>query len=160
MKERLEALLSKLEKPVLTRHAELITGQKLTMSEPFSAGQYWVCFELVADDGTLIIARVRLPRHPDMPSTITEEDELYSIECEVATMQFVRHRLPSVPLPRVYAYASPGSKAAVEVGAAYMFLEGFYGNTLQDVQLDICNLPVSRPFPATGILSRPVSDPF
>ncbi|KAJ4306164.1 hypothetical protein N0V88_000960 [Collariella sp. IMI 366227] len=144
MKERLETLLSKLKKPILIRHAELITGQKVTMSEPFSAGQYWMCFELVADNGTLIIARVRLPRHPDMPSTVTEEDELYSIECEVATMQFVRHRLLNVPLPRVYAYASPGSKAAVEVGAAYMFLEGFYGNTLQDVGLDICSLPMAQ----------------
>lgn len=67
MKERLEMLLANLDKPALIRHAELIKGQKLTMSDPFSAGQYWVCFEMVADDGSLVIARVRLPRHPDTP---------------------------------------------------------------------------------------------
>jgi hypothetical protein len=77
MKERLQTLLARLDKSVLLRHAESIMGQKLIMSEPFSAGQYWICFELVAEDGSLVIARVRLPRHPDVLSAVTEEDELY-----------------------------------------------------------------------------------
>jgi hypothetical protein len=143
MKERLQTLLDKLDKSVLVRHAELIKGQKFSISDPFSAGQYWICFELVAEDGSLVIARVRLPRHPDLPSTVSEEDELYSIVCEVATMRFVRRSLSRVTIPRVYAYEGPGSQLAAEAGALYMLLEGFYGNTLQDVAFDICRLPVS-----------------
>jgi len=143
MTERLESLLANLDKSALIRHAELIMGQKLTMSKPFLAGQYWVCFEMVADDGSLVIARVRLPRHPGTPATISKEDELYSITCEVATMNFVRQKVPSVRVPNVYAYEVPGSPVAAEVGAVYMLLEGFHGNTLQDIQFDMCQLPVS-----------------
>ncbi|KAK4038016.1 hypothetical protein C8A01DRAFT_48310 [Parachaetomium inaequale] len=143
MQERLQTLLFKLDKSVLLRHAESVTGQRLTMSEPFSAGQYWICFELVAEDGSLVIARVRLPRHPDLPSTVTEKDELYSISCEVSTMQFVSRNPPTVTIPRVYAYEGPGSQLAADAGAIYMLLEGFYGNTLQDVAFDICSLPVA-----------------
>ena len=65
MKERLQAALDKINKPALLRHAERIKGQKVVMSEPFSAGQYWICFEMIAEDGSLVIARVRLPRHPE-----------------------------------------------------------------------------------------------
>jgi hypothetical protein len=143
MKERLQTLLDKLDKTVILRHAELIKGQRLSISDPFSEGQYWVCLELVAEDGSLVIARVRLPRHPDLPSTVSEEDELYSIACEVATMRFVRLNLPRVTVPRVYAHEGPGSQFAADAGAVYMLLEGFYGNTLQDVAFDICRLPVS-----------------
>ena len=67
MKERLEMLLSRLDKSARIRHAERIKGQNLTMSDPLPAGQYWVCFEMIAEDGRLVIARVRLPRHPGTP---------------------------------------------------------------------------------------------
>ncbi|KAI0403040.1 hypothetical protein F4802DRAFT_329819 [Xylaria palmicola] len=141
MKERLRAALEQIDKHALVRHAECIRGQKLTMSRPFSAGQYWICFEMVADDGGgLVIARVRLPRHPDVPATVTEADEAYAIACEVATMEFVRRKLSAVPLPRVYAYEGVGSQLAARAGAPYMLLEGFYGNTLQDVEFDMCDL--------------------
>ncbi|KAF2174648.1 hypothetical protein K469DRAFT_541256, partial [Zopfia rhizophila CBS 207.26] len=42
MKNRLERAIADLDKSALTRHAELITAKKLTMSKPFSAGQYWI----------------------------------------------------------------------------------------------------------------------
>ncbi|KAK4118166.1 hypothetical protein N657DRAFT_651579 [Parathielavia appendiculata] len=143
MKERLQAALDNIDKPALLRHAERIKGQKVIMSEPFSAGQYWICFEMIAEDDSLVIARVRLPRHPEVPATVREEDEAYGIACEVATMEFVRQGLSAIPIPRLYAYEGPGSQLAADVGAAYMLLEGFYGNTLQDVEFDICNLPVA-----------------
>ncbi|CAM1503419.1 Fc.00g081950.m01.CDS01 [Cosmosporella sp. VM-42] len=143
MRERLEGLLAKLDRGVLLHHAELIKGQKFSMSEPFSAGQYWICFEMVAEDSSLIIARVRLPRHPSALST-NEKDEQYSIACEVSTMRFVRQRLPTVAVPRVYAYEGPGSQLAINAGAAYMLIEGFYGNTLQDIAPDICSLSFSK----------------
>jgi len=146
MKERLEVALEQIDKPALVRHAERIKGQKVTMSQPFSAGQYWICFEMVAEDGSLVIARVRLPRHPDVPVTVSEEDEAYAIACEVATMEFVRQRLHVVSLPRVYAYEGVGSQLAVDAGAVYMLLEGFHGNTLQTVEFDICNLQVSASY--------------
>ncbi|KAK3384498.1 hypothetical protein B0T24DRAFT_515081 [Lasiosphaeria ovina] len=140
MKERLQRLLAKIDKSVLTRHAQSIKGQKVTMSQPFSAGQYWICFEMIAEDGSLVIARVRLPRHPDTPPTISEEDEQYSIACEVATMAFVRQNVPAITLPQIYTYEGPGSQLAADAGAIYMLLEGFYGNTLQDIEPDLCNL--------------------
>lgn len=86
MKQRLQLALTTIDKPALTSHAELIKGQKMRMSQPFSAGQYWICFEIIAEDETLMIARVRLPRHPDVPVTVSEEDEVYAIDCEVATI--------------------------------------------------------------------------
>lgn len=146
MKKRLEDLIAKLDKKVLLRHAELIKGQKIIMSEPFSAGQYWICFELVAEDDSLIIARVRLPRHPDTPQTVNEKDEQYSIACEVSAMRFVRQRLSTVVVPRVYAYEGPGSQLATDAGTIYMLIEGFRGNTLQDTVPDLCKLPVSESF--------------
>ena len=127
----------------LLRHAERIKGQKVVMSEPFSAGQYWICFEMVVEDDSLVIARVRLPRHPDVPATLREEEEAYGISCEVATMECVRQGLSAISVPRLYAYEGPGSQLAADVGAVYMRLEGFHGNTLQDVEFDMCNLPVS-----------------
>ncbi|KND90051.1 hypothetical protein TOPH_05339 [Tolypocladium ophioglossoides CBS 100239] len=108
MKERLQAALEQIDKSVLLDHAERIKHQKLTMSKPFSAGQYWICFEMVAEDTSLVIARVRLPRHPETSPAVNEE---------------MRRSL-----------------LAAEAGAAYMLLEGFYGNTLRDVEFDICNL--------------------
>jgi hypothetical protein len=143
MKERLESLIGKLDKNALLRHAQLITGKKFKISEAFSAGQFWMCFEMIAEDSSLIIARVRLPLHPDYLQTVSEEDEQYSTQCEIATMGFVRQKLPSVPLPRVYAYEGPGSQFAADAGATYMLIEGFYGNTLQDVIPNLCSLPVS-----------------
>ncbi|CAK7219178.1 hypothetical protein SEUCBS140593_003803 [Sporothrix eucalyptigena] len=143
MKERLQDTISKLDTSFLVDHAERILGQPVTLSKQFSAGQYWICFELVAANEGLVIARVRLPRHPDMPASLSDEDEQYSINCEVATMKYVRKKLPAVKLPQVYAYEAPGSLRASSVGAAYMLLEGFYGNTLQDVTFDICSLAIS-----------------
>jgi hypothetical protein len=149
MKEQLETFITTLNKSTLVRHAELIIGQKVSISEPFSAGQYWVRFELIAADGSLIIARVRLPRHPNNTDTVDEQSELYSITCEAVTMMFLHGKATSVPFPRLYTYAGPGSQWAADAGAIYMLIEGFYGNILQDVQFDICQLPVRgfiRPF--------------
>lgn len=144
MKERLQTALDAIDKTALIHHAQRIKGQELIMSEPFSAGQYWICFEMVAQDKSIVIARVRLPRHPDIPATVSEEDVAYSIGCEVAAMEFARLRLNAVSLPRVYAYEGMGSQQAAIVGAPYMLIEGFYGNTLQDVEFDICDLLVSN----------------
>jgi hypothetical protein len=134
--------MTSINKPALLTHVEKITQQKANMSEPFSAGQFWCCFEFLMEDESLVIARVRLPRHPDSDEAITEESEAYAIQCEVATMSYLQNSSVHVPLPRVYDYAAPGSEEASEVGACYMLIEGFYGNTLQDVCFDICGLPM------------------
>ncbi|CAK7267749.1 hypothetical protein SEPCBS119000_002710 [Sporothrix epigloea] len=143
LKERLEKQIERVNLPVLKSHAEQILGEPVTLSTPFSAGQYWVCFELVAADGRLIIARVRLPQHPDSSVDRSLDDERYRIECEVATMYYVRQTLPNVKLPRVYAHEPAGSDRATAAGAPYMLLEGFYGNTLFDVKFDMRQLPDS-----------------
>ena len=143
MKERLQVALDYINTSAVLAHAERIKKQKLNLSKPFSAGQYWICFEMVTEDGSLVIARVRLPRHPDTPSTVNKEDEAYVIKCEAATMQFVRQRLSAISIPDVYAYEPAGSPLAAKAGAAYMLLEGFYANTLHSTEFNICNLPVS-----------------
>lgn len=147
MKERLEKALKTINKTALVAHAEHIIGHKLTMSEPFSAGQYWICFELVAENSTLVIARVRLPRHPDASQTFTDEDMAFATECEVATMRYVREKLASIITPCVYTYEPAESVRANEAGAAYMLIEGFRGNTLLDVEYDMTQLPVTLKLP-------------
>ncbi|CAK7264334.1 hypothetical protein SEPCBS119000_000940 [Sporothrix epigloea] len=140
-KERLENHIKSLNLLVLKSHAEQILGVPVTISTPFSAGMYWVCFELVATDGRLVIARVRLPQHPNSPVDRCPEAESYQIECEIATMNYVRQALPKVKIPRIYAYEPAGSDRAAKAGAPYMLLEGFYGNTLLDVHLNMFQLP-------------------
>ncbi|KAJ8065174.1 hypothetical protein OCU04_005886 [Sclerotinia nivalis] len=142
MKERLERFMSVINKSSLVEHTELIIAQPVSMSEAFSAGQFWCCFELRASDGRIVIARVRLPRHPDSTDGVDEHSELYSIRCEVETMKFLHECVTGVPFPRLLAYEGLGSQMAANVGAAYMLIEGFYGNTLQDVQFNICELPI------------------
>ncbi|KAL7960498.1 hypothetical protein V8C34DRAFT_276523 [Trichoderma compactum] len=143
MKERLQTALAKIDKSALIHHAQRIKGQELIMSQPLSAGQYWVCFEMVAQDKSIVIARVRLPPHPDFPATVSEEDAAYAIGCEGAAMEFIRLRLNAVSLPRVYACEGVESRQATIAGAPYMLIEGFYGNTLQDVEFNSCDLPIS-----------------
>ncbi|KFZ14755.1 hypothetical protein V501_03062 [Pseudogymnoascus sp. VKM F-4519 (FW-2642)] len=140
MKERLESFMGSINKPALLQHAQSVLDQPLTMSEAFSAGQFWCCLELVAADGRLIIARVRLPRHPDSAKRVNDDSELYSIQCEVATMEFLHENVTSVSLPKLYAFEGPDSQWAADVGAIYMLIEGFYGNSLQDVQFNVCEL--------------------
>ncbi|KAF0643397.1 hypothetical protein FPSE5266_03731 [Fusarium pseudograminearum] len=132
MRDRLEERVSTLNMEYLKQHAETITGHTVTLSPKFSAGQYWVCFELLVADRGLIIARVRLPQHPTTP-TLTEEDESYAAKCEIATMRFVKQRLPGLIVPDVYTYQGPGSPGALQVGAPYMLIEGFYGTSLEHV---------------------------
>lgn len=143
MKERIEGLLRKLDKSAIIRNAEHILGQKFNLSKPFSAGQYWVCFELVGQDSDLlVIARVRLPKHPDIPAPLDQRAELRSVKCEVETMRYIKNQIPTLVIPEVYAYAESSSKEAEEAGAVYMLIQGFYGNTLQDVEFDMTHLPV------------------
>lgn len=142
MKQRLESFMASLDKMALVDHVEAVLGSPVFMSEPFSAGQYWCCFECVApdSDGRLVIARVRLPRHPD--SKASDHDEAYIMQCEAAAMAFLRHSVTAIPFPTLYAYEAPGSARAAKAGAPYMLIEGFYGNLLQDVDHSVCNLPV------------------
>jgi hypothetical protein len=66
-----------------------------------------------------------------------EDSEGYAIGWEVAQMRLLRENVGSVKVPELFAYEEPGSRRAV-----YMLVEGFYGNTLQDVEFDVCELPV------------------
>jgi len=132
------------DKTALLSHATEILGEMIAISDPFSAGEVWCCFELVAASGRLIIARVRIPTHQRRNLAIDEQAEFYSIECEVATMKFLQDNNGkfSLPFPKLYAYENPKSKRTAEVGVPYMLVEGFYGNTLQDMEVDVCKLSV------------------
>ncbi|TWU77299.1 hypothetical protein ED733_004437 [Metarhizium rileyi] len=123
MKKRLEDLIAKLDKKVLLHHAELIKGQKISMSEPFSAGQYWICFELVAEDDTL---------------------SSHAFDC-LATL------MPQQQDSRLWSYHGctpnkvlvPSSPPMLAL-SMYMLIEGFRGNTLQDIVPDLCELPLAK----------------
>lgn len=136
---RLKAFLAAINKPAIVSHASTLIGKTLTLSTPFSAGQYWCCFELVAPDGTLVIARVRLP--PLDPHATLDHD--YRAACEVATMAYVRDTT-DIPVPRVHAYEPPESPRAHAAGAAYMLLEGLRGNSLMDLETDLADLPAPQ----------------
>ena len=73
------------------------------MSEPFSAGQNWCCFEMVADDETLVITPVQLPPFPEIQTAL---DRDYRTTCEVATMSYLR-QTTDLPIPRVCGLESP-----------------------------------------------------
>ena len=139
---RLRSFMGKLDKSVLLRHAAALTGKKVTMSEPFSAGHFWLCLEMVTEDSDIIVARIRLPRHPRLPREITEEDELYAVRCEIATMKFVRETVEGINVPHIYAFEGPRSTRAFHAGGIYMLMQGFYGNTLRTAVPDITLLPV------------------
>lgn len=55
MKERLERFMTLIDRSSLMEHTQLIIDQPVSISEAFSAGQFWCCFELLAADGQLII---------------------------------------------------------------------------------------------------------
>ncbi len=57
-------------------------------------------------------------------------------------MKFLRESVRTVLLSRLYAYEAPGSAKAISAGAIYMFIEGFYGNFLQDIDHSIYNLSI------------------
>jgi hypothetical protein len=68
---------------------------------------------------------------------------MYSIQYEVTQMKFLHENVTGVPFPKLYAYEGPGSQRAVNVSAPpYILIKGFYGNTIQDMQFNICELPV------------------
>ncbi len=81
----------------LIRHTDVITSKRVVVSEPFSVGQYWIwiCVKMIAEDGSHAVALIRLLSHLESPSTIGQEDELYSMACEVSTMKPVRQRVTS-----------------------------------------------------------------
>lgn len=135
----MKQFLKTINKPAITAHASAITDKNLTMSEPFSAGQDWCCFEMVAgdDDETLVIARVQLPALPETQAQALDRD--YRTKCEVATMPYLG-QTTDLPIPRVYAYKAFNSTKAKQTGAPYMLLEGLYGNSLADVNIDLSEL--------------------
>ncbi|KFY04531.1 hypothetical protein V491_09324 [Pseudogymnoascus sp. VKM F-3775] len=58
-------------------------------------------------------------------------------------MEFLRENSTGILFPKLYAFEGGESYRAVEFCAVYMLIEGFYGNTLQDMQFNICDLPLS-----------------
>jgi hypothetical protein len=64
--------------------------------------------------GSLIIARVRLPKHPNNTDAVNEQSELYLIMCEVATMMILCKKITDIPFPRLHTYTSLGSQWAAD----------------------------------------------
>lgn len=80
-------------------------------------------------------------QHHKLPETQAQAlDRDYRTKCEVATMSYLG-QTTDLPIPRVYAYKAFNSTKAKQAGAPYMLLEGLYGNSLADVNIDLSELP-------------------
>ncbi|KAK3396720.1 hypothetical protein B0T20DRAFT_333679, partial [Sordaria brevicollis] len=55
----------------------------------------------------------------------------YVVQCEVAAMAFLRDNVKTFQFPKCYAVERPGSERARRVGAGYMLIKGFFGNTVE-----------------------------
>jgi hypothetical protein len=74
---------------------------------------------------------------------LTQQPQTLKIfRTSTSTMAFLRDRATTVSLPTLYAFEGPGSARAAKARAPYMLIEGFYGNSLQDVAQSVYNLPV------------------
>lgn len=145
MRSRLERFMASSNKNALKSHIEKLLRSPVNLSDRFSAGKYWCCFEFSApDDRRLVIARVRLPKHPEHQGKDdhAEEAETYVVQCEVATMAFLRDKVKTFPFPKCYAVEKPGSEQARRVGASYMLIKGFFGNTVEHTGGEVWDLPV------------------
>lgn len=109
MNTRLESFFASIQKPAIIEHVLVLTGKSVKINDPFSAGQYWCCLELVAEDGTLFIARMRLPPHPGATGCL---DTSLRINRELVTMNYVRLKT-TIPVPKIFAYEGEGSRGLV-----------------------------------------------
>ncbi|KAK3372046.1 hypothetical protein B0H63DRAFT_503437 [Podospora didyma] len=132
--------MASINKTALIEHASTVLGSPASMSEPFSAGQFWCCFELVTPDNRFLIARVGLPNYSE--GDATDAIEAYLIQCEAARMKFLRENVKTVPLPTLYTCEALGSARAINAGAAYMLIEGFHGYSLSNIDHNIYDLPI------------------
>lgn len=144
-REHIKEFIESINKTALLEHASTILGSSaVSISERFSMSQHWCCFEIAApDNDRFLVARLRLPNPALSGIVVTDASTEYAIQCEVATMQFLRDKAKSVPISAVHAYEASGSTRAFSVGAAYMLVQGIHGTLLQDVEYPVDDLPVS-----------------
>ncbi|KAJ6490145.1 hypothetical protein DFH09DRAFT_1105232 [Mycena vulgaris] len=77
-------------------------------------------FVLPFDDGTDVLARLRIPGDRLAYTGIAEHDLAERFVSEVATLRFLKTRVPAVPVPEVYHW---DADAANPVGTRYMLMQ-------------------------------------
>ncbi|KAJ6536593.1 hypothetical protein DFH09DRAFT_1401708 [Mycena vulgaris] len=111
---RVAAILASLDLTALQRRRRGWGGASAAHS---SRGQVFV---LPFDDGTDVLARLRIPGDKLAYTGIAEHDLAERFVSEVATLRFLKARVPAVPVPEVYHW---DADAANPVGTRYMLMQ-------------------------------------
>ncbi|KAJ7260442.1 hypothetical protein B0H12DRAFT_1107391, partial [Mycena haematopus] len=135
------ALLSSIAATVnfaeLQRQATKVMEKTCTGAHLFAIGGYNVVYLLLFDDGTDILARLRIPAGDlgDNGRDMTAEHlsarftsevrrswsgAMRSDRRQVATLLWLRARVPSIPVPQLYAWDGDDTNP---VGAPYMLMQ-------------------------------------
>ncbi|KAJ7654048.1 hypothetical protein DFH06DRAFT_1299126 [Mycena polygramma] len=112
--------------PELQGQATEVMGKTCTGAHLLALGGYNVIYLLPFDDGTDILARLRIPGGGlgDNGRDMTAEHLSARFSSEVATLLFLRAHAPSIPVPELYAWDSDDTNP---VGAPYMLMQRLSG---------------------------------
>ncbi len=86
----------------------------------FTYGEFNVVFRLIFDDHVVWVCRVHKNRRDVSPLCVKSK-----IDSTVATMRYVKLKLPSIPIPDIYTFESDPETSAIK--AAYIFMEPVEG---------------------------------
>ena len=95
----------------------------------FAYGVFNVVFQVVFDDNLVWMCRVHKNDQEVSPLCIKAK-----IDSTVATMRYIKSKLPSFPIPKIYAFESDPSTSAIK--AAYIFMEAMEGAEVSRLSLD------------------------
>lgn len=141
----LKSFIDTIDRSSLVEHAQLIFSRLVSISDRFHVGVDWCLYELLTSDERIIIARMRLPKHPNAIDA-NEDSEKYAIECEVATMRFLQNKVKSIPCPKLYAYEDAANTGPFTDSGTYFAAaaEGRICPACRDDDTDIQRSQLSR----------------
>ncbi|KAJ7789401.1 hypothetical protein B0H14DRAFT_2944742 [Mycena olivaceomarginata] len=118
-----------------------------------SFGGYNIVFVLPFDDGTDILARLRIPGNGfnGADSSVSDTDLEERFSSEVVTLRFVKEKT-SIPVPQLYHWDCDPTNP---VGTRYMLMQRISAPLLQHVWRDIAKYEaelLDNPLPSVGIL--------
>ncbi|KAJ7174465.1 kinase-like domain-containing protein [Mycena filopes] len=110
----------------LQEQASKAMGKTCTGAHLFAVGGYNAVYLLPFNDGTDILARLRIPGggQAENGRGMTAEHLSARFSSEVATLRFLKAHAPSIPVPDVYAWDGDDANP---VGAPYMLMERISG---------------------------------
>ncbi|KAJ7215805.1 hypothetical protein GGX14DRAFT_562262 [Mycena pura] len=120
----------------LQERATQVMGKTCTGAHLLALGGYNVVYLLPFDDGTDIVARLRIPGGGlgNNGRGMSTEDLSARFSSEIATLLFLRANAPSIPAPELYAWDGDNTNP---VGAPYMLMQRPSGVLLSPIMDDI-----------------------